>query len=133
MRLCELEGCDSKHFCQGYCTKHYRRFKKYGDPHTLKRQPNGSGFITNDGYRILCLNNRRVFEHRVVMQEHLGRELLPEENVHHINGDRADNRLENLELWDTSQPAGQRIDQKVEHYIAFLERHGYKVIANDAE
>ncbi len=42
-------------------------------------------------------------EHRAVMEEQLERE-----NVHHINGIRSDNRPENLELWSTAQPAGQR-------------------------
>lgn len=56
---------------------------------------------------------RMVKQHRVVMEEYLGRALLPGENVHHINGVRTDNRIENLELWSTKQPCGQRVEDKL--------------------
>lgn len=48
-----------------------------------------------------------------VMERHLGRPLWPDETVHHKYGDRGDNRIENLELWSSWQPAGQRVEDKL--------------------
>ena len=122
-RPCIIEGCKNTESSKGLCHKHYQRLRRHGDPLYVGRAPRGEAqpYLDDNGYRVIpykqdhpnSWNNGRMFEHVYVMSEHLGRALLPDENVHHKNGDRSDNRLENLELWSTSQPIGQRIEDKV--------------------
>jgi len=83
-------------------------------PTGMRRVHNGEWYTGKTGY--VCrsgANGRTVFQHREVMEQVLGRKLVPGENVHHINGVRSDNRPANLELWNTHQPAGQRVSDKV--------------------
>ena len=100
----------------------YRR-RWYASKHPRQRAAAGSGTIMG-GYRSFVKNGRRVMEHRLIMEAHIGRPLLREETVHHINGDRLDNRLENLELWSSSQPPGQRIKDKVEWARSIINLYG---------
>lgn len=67
--------------------------------------------------------NGWILQHRYVMEQHLGRALTKNENIHHKNGDRSDNRLENLELWGTKQPIGQRVVDKVAHAKEILKKY----------
>lgn len=57
------------------------------------------------------------------MEYHLNRPLWPDETPHHINGDRSDNRIENLELWSSYQPKGQRVEDKIAYAREILARY----------
>lgn len=114
---CNTDGCIGKVVANGVCAACYSRIKKYGDATTYSAWYNRrfEKIVDSKGYVSVYVGvkngskkNGREFEHRVVMSEMIGRPLLKNENVHHKNGKRGDNRPENLELWVTSQPSGQR-------------------------
>ena len=112
-----------------WCALHYSRVRRDGAPGDAAPQYiRGEGSI-HSGYLIVTdpATGRRMPEHRLVMEQILGRFLWPDESVHHINGIRDDNRPENLELWSKGQPAGQRVADKVAWAVDLLERYGYSV------
>lgn len=73
-----------KTFCDSLCYAAFRR----------------SGGVDKKGYRVTSIEGKKRKEHRLVMESHLGRRLLQSENVHHKNGNKKDNRIENLEVID---------------------------------
>lgn len=115
---CIVEGCDrTRERADGRCYSHARIFKAEGRDRPIRKMaPRGEGGLNDNGYRVLYRPNHpnavggRITEHRLVMSEHLGRPLTSTEEVHHKNGVRTDNRIENLELWSKSHPAGQRAE-----------------------
>lgn len=126
-----MEGCDRPSLTKdGICQTH-ARYRAAGEADWQRpidtRAPRGHGHLDANGYRVISVDGRAVREHRHIAEQVLGRPLRPEENVHHVNGERADNRVDgpfrvddrgrlrsgNLEIWSTSQPAGQEVGAKV--------------------
>ena len=89
-------------------------------------RPLWSKEISKTGYVTIKTPRGLMHEHRWVMEQHLGRELINGESIHHVNGDRCDNRLENLELWASKHPGGQRTVDLIAYVI---EHHREAVIA----
>lgn len=127
---CSDESCAIPAYCKGLCRGHYQR-QRNG---VVIDRPIGKAwreypfeYVNEKGY-VIVRHSRNfaddIPKHRMVMEEILGRELVKGESVHHKNGDRADNRPENLELWSTSQPYGQRIIDKIQWAKEILERYG---------
>jgi hypothetical protein len=126
---------NNKDYCSTACKRLAATRKLQGLPiKGPKKHIKGSGYINNQGYKILSMKHPnstgrgQILEHTLIMSNHLGRPLMKGETVHHKNGIRHDNRLENLELWSHSHPFGQRVEDKIKWCKEFLEQYGFTVI-----
>ena len=149
---CLVKECKRLSHCKGYCRAHYSRLRRCGDvmadvPLKVRRDKLDNRICDLPGCNRIYLKNgwcrkharqaesglkprlepykapKLLFEHRIKMEEMLGRPLLENETVHHINGIRSDNRPENLELWCHSQPYGQRVEDLVSWAKEILGRY----------
>lgn len=130
--VCTVPSCDRKAERRTYCNAHDIRIRKHGDPQEHKPITVRRGFyVQKDGYIVVparghanAHKNGSIFQHVLVMSESLGRPLFSDETVHHKNGIRGDNRIENLELWSGRHPTGARVADQVRWATEVIARYG---------
>lgn len=137
-RTCQHSSCkrDISHMRAGalYCSQscrtrsNYKYEKKGSSPKKGTENPSsspvGTRRKTKSGYITIKTETGFRPEHSVIMESAIGRPLRKGETVHHRNGVKDDNRLQNLELWSSSHHPGQRVSDLVSHAVEILEIYG---------
>ena len=136
--VCIMDDCNTKHAALGFCQAHYRAFQTFCDKSRAPERRANLGTSAQRGYvteyvpdHPFATKQGMVLQHRLVMEQMIGRYLERRENVHHKNGNRKDNRPENLELWNITQPAGQRPEDKVAYALEILELYAPEKLAKE--
>lgn len=100
-----LEARRNKERRVDYCKKCSYKYRKLSHPKMEKSSSwNGGRFLNENGYYRIYSgsenSNKYVYEHKLIYEKHIGRKLLASEKVHHIDGDKTNNKIENLFLCD---------------------------------
>jgi hypothetical protein len=137
---CSFAQCDRAQYAAGLCELHRDRQLR-GTPldaplkGTLGERENPNpinGYVwttVEEQDRWLVGGRSYVQKHRLVMARHMGRELAEDETVHHMNGIRSDNRVENLELWSGNHGKGARVADQIQHALEVLRRYAPERLA----
>lgn len=128
--LCEFPDCGRPRHAKDLCSQH-RKQQLAGKELTPIATEKSHRTRTVEGYVKVydpshpnAQKRGWILEHVKVMSEILGRPLDGKETVHHVNGVKDDNRPENLQLWSSRHPKGQRVEDLVEFAREILDLYG---------
>lgn len=103
---CYIKRDRKRRFCSKKCEADFKKYKN------SINEWKGGHVSTSTGYKYIRINGKQIEEHRLVMMQHIGRKLLPDEVVHHINGNKLDNRIDNLIILTKNQHSKEHSDLK---------------------